>query len=166
MTQILTKEARVSKEDTLQQERIIASCQKTLILNVKSDFTYVTELKLYYFRNGTIYGEVLKLIVCPYGKMRKKKKYDDGCRDHVFWEVMPYNLVDAYHCFRRNMLLLTAVLVPGTSRFLRNLINLLTPTGHVMHQLFNIQQLYVLPTLYLCVLYLSENKQRLVPLTA
>ena len=39
------------------------------------------------------------------------------------------------------------------------------PTGHVMHQQFNIQQLYVLPTLYLCVLYLSEDKQRLVPLT-
>ena len=39
-------------------------------------------------------------------------------------------------------------------------INLLKPTGHVMHQQFNIQQLY------LCVLYLSENKQRLVPLTA
>ena len=33
-----------------------------------------------------------------------------------------------------------------------------------MHQQFNIQQLYSLPTLYLCVLYLSENKQRLVPL--
>jgi hypothetical protein len=30
---------------------------------------------------------------------------------------------------------------------------------------FNIQQLYALPTLYLCVLYLSEKKQRLVPLT-
>ena len=45
-------------------------------------------------------------------------------------------------------------------------VNLLKPTGHVMHQPFNIQQLYVLPTLYLCVLYLSENKQRLVPLTA
>ena len=44
--------------------------------------------------------------------------------------------------------------------------NLLKPTGHVMHHQFNIQQLYVLPTLYLCVLYLSENKQRLVPLTA
>jgi len=44
--------------------------------------------------------------------------------------------------------------------------NLLKPTGHVMHQQFNIQQLYVLPTLYLHVLYLSENKQRLVPLTA
>ena len=44
--------------------------------------------------------------------------------------------------------------------------NLLNPTGHVMHQQFNIQQLYVLPTLYLCDLYLSENKQRLVPLTA
>jgi hypothetical protein len=33
------------------------------------------------------------------------------------------------------------------------------PTGYVMHQQFNIQQLYALPTLYLCVLYLSENKQ-------
>ena len=40
------------------------------------------------------------------------------------------------------------------------LINILKPTGHVMHQQFYIQQLY------LCVLYLSENKQRLVPLTA
>jgi len=29
----------------------------------------------------------------------------------------------------------------------------------------NIQQLYALLTLYLCVFYLSENKQRLVPLT-
>ena len=46
-----------------------------------------------------------------------------------------------------------------------NGINLLKPTGHVMHQQFNVQQLYALPTLYLCVLYLSENKQRLVPLT-
>ena len=47
-----------------------------------------------------------------------------------------------------------------------SLVDLLNPTGHVMHQQFNIQQLYVMPTLYLCVLYLSENKQRLVPLTA
>ena len=45
-------------------------------------------------------------------------------------------------------------------------VNLLKPTGYVMHHQFNIQQLYNLPTLYLCVLYLSENKQRLVPLTA
>ena len=44
--------------------------------------------------------------------------------------------------------------------------NHLKPTGYVMRQQFNIQLLYVLPTLYLCVLYLSENKQRLVPLTA
>jgi len=35
-----------------------------------------------------------------------------------------------------------------------------------MHHQFNIQQIYGLPTLYLCVLYLSENKQRLVPHTA
>ena len=48
---------------------------------------------------------------------------------------------------------------------MKSQVNLLKPTGHVLHQQFNIQQLYVLPTLYLCVLYLSENKQRLVPLT-
>ena len=41
-------------------------------------------------------------------------------------------------------------------------INLLKPTGYVMHQQFYIQQLFALPTLYLCVLYLSVNKQRLV----
>ena len=44
--------------------------------------------------------------------------------------------------------------------------NLLKPTSHVMHQQFNIQQMYALPTLYLCFLYLSENKQRLVQLAA
>jgi hypothetical protein len=38
-------------------------------------------------------------------------------------------------------------------------INLLNLTGYVMHQQFNIQQLYALSTLHLCVLYLSENKQ-------
>jgi len=46
------------------------------------------------------------------------------------------------------------------------ILNLLKPTGYMMHHQFNIQQLYALPTLYLCVLYLSEKKQRLVPLTA
>ena len=40
-------------------------------------------------------------------------------------------------------------------------INLLMPTGYVMHQQFNSQQLYALPTLYLGVLCLSENKERL-----
>jgi hypothetical protein len=45
-------------------------------------------------------------------------------------------------------------------------INVLKPTGHVMHQQFNIQQLYALLKLYLCVLYLPENKQRLVPFTS
>ena len=49
--------------------------------------------------------------------------------------------------------------------FLHIFFNILKPTGYVMHQQFNIQHLYALPTLYLCVLYLSENKQRLVPLT-
>ena len=49
---------------------------------------------------------------------------------------------------------------------LTNILNLLKPSCYLMHQQFNNQQLYVLPTLYLCVLYLSQNKQRLVPLTA
>ena len=44
--------------------------------------------------------------------------------------------------------------------------NLLKPPGYVMHQQFDIQQLYARPTLYLYVLYLSENKQRFVQLTA
>jgi len=44
-------------------------------------------------------------------------------------------------------------------------INLSKPAGYVMHHQFNIQQLYALPTLYLCVLYSSQNKQWLVPLT-
>jgi len=35
-----------------------------------------------------------------------------------------------------------------------------------MNQQFKIQQTYALPTLYLRALYLSENKQKLVPLTS
>jgi len=41
------------------------------------------------------------------------------------------------------------------------LFNLLKPTCYVMHQQFNIQQLYALPTLYLCfvfILCLSQEK--------
>jgi hypothetical protein len=44
-------------------------------------------------------------------------------------------------------------------------INLLKPTGYVMNQRFKIQLFYALPTPYSCVMYLSENKQRLVPPT-
>jgi hypothetical protein len=62
--------------------------------------------------------------------------------------------------------LVVNIVVRSEMILLLTLINLLKPTGHVMHQQFNIQQLYVLPTLYLCVLCLSENKQRLVPLTS
>jgi len=36
--------------------------------------------------------------------------------------------------------------------------NLLKPTGYVMHHQFNIQQLYALTTLYLCVfVFVSEQ---------
>ena len=37
-------------------------------------------------------------------------------------------------------------------------LKLLNRTGHYMYQQLNIQQLYALPTPYLCVLYLSEGK--------
>ena len=46
-------------------------------------------------------------------------------------------------------------------------LNPLQPSGHYMYRQFNIQQFYVLPTqLYLCVLCVSQNKQRLFPYTA
>jgi hypothetical protein len=48
----------------------------------------------------------------------------------------------------------------------RNYINLLSLLVTWCTNKFNSQQLYALATLCLCVLYLSENKQRLVPLTA
>ena len=71
-------------------------------------------------------------------------------------EKLPY-------CIKIHIFIPISVL-KGPQRF--NTLNLLKPTGYVMYQQFNIQQLYVLPTLYLCVLYLSENKKQLVPLTA
>jgi len=45
-------------------------------------------------------------------------------------------------------------------------ISRLQSSGQCVYHQFSIQQLYTLPTLYLCVLCGSENKQRLVPLTA
>jgi hypothetical protein len=42
--------------------------------------------------------------------------------------------------------------------------NLLKPTGYAMHQQCTNSRMFDLSTLYLCVVYLPENKQRLVPL--
>jgi hypothetical protein len=63
-------------------------------------------------------------------------------------------------CFSFQTCLLKYFAVARRKKNLRNNLkfNLSKPTGYVMHQQFNIQQLYTLPTLYLCVLYLSENK--------
>jgi len=80
-----------------------------------------------------------------------------------FWVVQWPVAVKFMSVFRRNRRQWTRrTKVP----MLINKINVLNPTGHVMHQQFKIQQLYALPTLYFCVLYLFQNKQRLVPLTA
>jgi len=70
------------------------------------------------------------------------------------------------NCFQQFFLILCTGRSFTESDDTRCCINLLKPAGYVMHQQFNIQQLYALPTQYLCVLYLSVNKQRLVPLTA
>ena len=78
---------------------------------------------------------------------------------HSF-QIMRHAWKSALTAYVRNR---TYIAVNTPSEFMS--LNLLKPTGHVMHQQFNIQQLYVLPTLYLCVLYLSENKQQFVPLT-
>jgi len=40
---------------------------------------------------------------------------------------------------------------------LSSLINHLKPTGYVMYHQFNIQQLYALPTLYLCFVFIWEQ---------
>ena len=40
---------------------------------------------------------------------------------------------------------------------LRILFNFLKPTGYVMNQQFNIQQLYALPTLYMCSVFIWEQ---------
>jgi hypothetical protein len=70
------------------------------------------------------------------------------------------------NCHTQHVFIQNIQFLPTAVHDVQRCINLLKTTGHVMHQQFNIQQLYVLHTLYLCVLYLSENKQRLVPLTA
>jgi len=45
----------------------------------------------------------------------------------------------------------------GSSGTAKSILNLLKPTGHVMHHQFNIQQLYALPTLYLCFVFIWEQ---------
>jgi len=88
---------------------------------------------------------------------------------HSTWSVFFCTIVsDAYYLYTviNNLRIAWHNPCKMTTQALSIKIDLLKPIGHVMHQQFNIQQLYALPTLYLCVLYLSENKQRLVPLTA
>jgi hypothetical protein len=70
-------------------------------------------------------------------------------------------ILQIYHTFFRLLIVDGSYLQPLAAK-----VNLLKLTGYVMHQQFNIHPLYVLPTLYLYVLYLSHNKQRLVPLTS
>jgi len=83
----------------------------------------------------------------------------------IYWSILTIPLIYRVSLYITCLLGLTDQIF-GNDAGLQRFSNLLKPTGHVMHHQVNIQQLYALPTLYLCVLYLSENKQRLVPLTA
>jgi len=62
----------------------------------------------------------------------------------VVWE-MKWNVSVVRFKFRCNILLSGKI------------INVLKPTGFVMHQQFNIQQLYALSTLYLCFVFIWEQ---------
>ena len=54
-----------------------------------------------------------------------------------------------------------------TGWFVKPRFNSLKLSGHYMYHQFNVHKSHVLPTqLYLCVLCVSENKQRLFPYTA
>ena len=85
--------------------------------------------------------------------IRYKLESDQRLSDHVVAIEVPVPLLRTY-CI---LIVLGVCRTPAD----KDCLNLLKPTGYVMHQQFYIQQLYVLPTLYL-----SEYKQRLVPLTA
>jgi hypothetical protein len=75
-----------------------------------------------------------------------------------------------FYTLKKDASISTETVVPlqryTLSHLRKQCFNLLKRIGYVMHQQFNIQQLYALPTLYLCVLHLCENKERLVPFTA
>ena len=69
----------------------------------------------------------------------------------IFYELLPH--LGFMSCQNYLLLLKTTLIISvNNTRF-----NLLKPTGHVMHQQFNIQQLYVLPTLYLCFVFTWEQ---------
>ena len=95
----------------------------------------------------------------------------------TFWELSQLTCINIYifffflHSYRtswyyQSLLFTNECISDCLKNNIKIYVNLLKPTGYVMHQQFNIQQLYALPTLHLCVLYLSENKQRLMPLTS
>ena len=104
----------------------------------------------------------------PQPKMYHLTKHSQKPRTQTNPLLSSWRCVGVCECSKVWGLSLVAQLLIASQEGLcpMEMVNLLQATGYVMHQQFNIQQLYVLPTLYLCVLYLSENKQRLVSLTA
>ena len=88
------------------------------------------------------------------------------CTNNSYCRMLSCGNLNSFYHLNQQQLHVGSKLEDPDTEYREDNIKPLNPTGYVMHQQFNIQQLYALPTLYLCVLYLSENKQRLVPLTA
>ena len=85
----------------------------------------------------------------PLNVWKYREKKNDAVKEFLYLRMWKKNYPN-FPCFR-------PIWIKSIMLYVHKnvLLNLLKPTGYVMHQQFNIQQLYVLPTLYLCVLYLS-----------
>jgi hypothetical protein len=64
------------------------------------------------------------------------------------------NSMDELAAFFTTSDVLTTKMIRQVSCCLWILLNVYQSTGYVMHQQFNIQQLYALPTLYLCFVFI------------
>jgi hypothetical protein len=97
--------------------------------------------------------------------MEQQKAMEYGSRKASPDVLKPHIYIYIYIVHKNFFLTMTSI-ITSQNIGLSSRINLLKPPGYAMHQQFNIQQLYALPALCLCVLYLSENKQRIVLLTS
>jgi hypothetical protein len=135
-----------------------ADTNKTYIWHLQAHWTCIVVFTAH--RKCTFSDETSFVSPFPLFYPHKIGEYLDKPSNH--WHLRKYCVFNVFSVMISCVLFFSDVLFFQ----LHTALNLLKPTSHVMHHQFNIQQLYALPALYLCVLYSSENKQRLVPLTA
>jgi len=118
-----------------------------------SDISAVTEASAVSVWTGKRAGKPVCIVVQKYTWVWPDSRDPSWTPVSVPFRVNPLLSTACWNCQRANSNVMETRLNHFNAYWLRD------------HHQFNIQQLYALPTLYLCVLYLSENKQRLVPLT-